>query len=547
MRSIICLPVDFGVNQFGLPSMLGEEIDGAPVLFHTVSRLALSEDYRVVLLFRAGPGAEDQARKAREILAGLPCEYLVSAAPDVPNRDLVLRARLWSLDSWRGGIAGTTYADEAGAPGALREAAERFGAEAVGLMTADSPFADPRLSERMFRWHYDHIRNARVTITAVPPGLAPAIVNVDTLSAMAAANLTLSATMSYKAAKPEKELSATEAHFEADLELRLAPWRLTCHSVRQLAMLRALAAAGVSPRSARSIEVVRALASNRSLVAGDAPRKLEIEPTTRFDVAPFYLREALSARPRAQMGVEAFEKIMASLAPHRDMVVSLEGLGDAMAHPDLPALVAAAKRRALGVHAGTAGRRLDTAAFKALVAARLDILSVAVGAHTEESYGTLYGADGLAGVKAAVEAAYRYRIEEAAAWPLVAAEITKIRALEGDIEPFFDHWMGRSDWPVIRPYNDFAGQLDDFATIHMRTSTRLPCRKIFEELYIDAEGIAWPCRQDIRRTRPLGSAVREGVPALWRSEFMERLRAAQAAGDYGFFPLCKGCGEGYYV
>ena len=81
----------------------------------------------------------------------------------------------------------------------------------------------------------------------------------------------------------------------------------------------------------------------------------------------------------------------------------------------------------------------------------------------------------------------------------------------------------------------------------MRTSARIPCRKIFSELYVDAEGIAYPCRQDIRRRRPLGNTAELDIAFLWHSEFMESLRAAQMAGDYEFFPLCKGCKDWYYV
>ena len=132
-------------------------------------------------------------------------------------------------------------------------------------------------------------------------------------------------------------------------------------------------------------------------------------------------------------------------------------------------------------------------------------------------------------------------------WPLVVAEMTKMRPLEADVEPFHQRWLAGCDWPVIRPFNDRAGQIEDAATIHMRTSARGPCRKIFTEMYIDAEGIAWPCRQDIHRTCPLGSAAREGIGALWNSSFMGELRAAQLAGDFDFFPLCAECKDWYYT
>jgi len=81
----------------------------------------------------------------------------------------------------------------------------------------------------------------------------------------------------------------------------------------------------------------------------------------------------------------------------------------------------------------------------------------------------------------------------------------------------------------------------------MRTSSRIPCRKIFHEMYIDAEGTAYPCRQDIFKTHPLGNAAEEGLGALWRCAFMEELRAAHSRGEYSFFPLCRNCKDWYYV
>jgi hypothetical protein len=139
MSAIICLPVDFETNSLGLPSLLAEEIDGASVLYHTVSRLTLAPGCRAVLLFQESPRSADDVERAREMLGGLDFEIHVSAAADVPNRDFLRRARLFGLDSWRGGLGWTTYYDEDGAPAALAEAAERFNAETVGLITADSP------------------------------------------------------------------------------------------------------------------------------------------------------------------------------------------------------------------------------------------------------------------------------------------------------------------------------------------------------------------------------------------------------------------------
>ncbi len=547
MNAIVCLPVDFETNSLGLPALLHEEIDSAPVLYHTVSRLTLGGGYRVVLVFRDGPGAAADVARAREILADLDCEYLVSGAADVANREFLRRGRLWSLNSWRGGMGWTSYWDEAGRPAALAEAAEKFDADAVGLITPDSPYADPHLASQLLEWHYDRIRKAQVTVTGVPPGLAPAFFSRDVVKAFAKAGLTLAASTAYKPSAPQRDLATTEAHFEADIRLRLAPWRLTAHSPRQLEMMRGLCRLGASPRNATAVDVVEMLGRHSELWSGPVPAKIEIEPTTRTDAAPFYLGEYARSKDAVDMPLEVFDRIVASLAPHRDVLISLEGLGEPMLHDGLAQMVAAAKDAGLlGVHVATGGRLLNEAIFQALADRRLDVLSVHVGAASDQRYERLFGTPGLEKVRAGVEEAFALRRTSEVSWPLIVAEMAKIRPLEADIEPFFDYWLGKCDWPVIRPYNDFAGQITDYATVHMRTSRRVACRKIFNEMYVDATGTAWPCRQDINRTRPLGNVAEEGVAALWHCNFMENLRAAHVAGDYDFFPLCANCKDWYY-
>ncbi|MHC4712555.1 MAG: radical SAM/SPASM domain-containing protein [Planctomycetota bacterium] len=548
MTAAVCLPVDLRENSVGLPSLLEEEIDGAPVLYHTVSRLTLSSDYKVVILLAEGETARDDAERVRTLIGGLECEIMTTGAGDVVNRPFLRRGRLWSLNSWRGGMGWTTYWDEAGSPAALAEAAEKLDADAVGLLTGDSPYADPSLASQLLAWHRERLRKAQVTVTGVPPGLAPAFFSREVIKAYAKQELTLAASVAYNPTRAQRDIASTEAHFEADMGLRTAPWRFTAHSLRQLEMMRALCDLGASVRKASGLDAVVALGGHPELWSGPVPAKIEIEPTTRFDAAPFYLRDYACSRVSSDMPPDVFANIVSSLAPHRDVCLSLEGLGEPLLHEHLVAMVTAAREAGiLGVHIATGGRFLDLSAFRALRDAGLDILSVNVGAAGEDAYQRLFGCEAFAKVAAAVEEVFAERRKSDITWPLIVAEITKLRALDAEVEPFYNHWLGRCDWPVIRPFNDFAGQVEDAATVHMRTSARIPCRRIFNEMFIDAEGTAWPCRQDIHRTRPLGNAAEEGIPALWHCGFMEELREAHSRGDWGFWPLCLACKDWYYT
>ena len=398
MKAIVCLPVDFAQNSLGLPALLGEEVDSASVLYHTVSRLTLTDDFEVVLLFTESQRAEKDVALAREMLSGLDCHYMTSAAADVVNREFLRRGRLWSLQAWRGGMGWTSYWDEAGRPAALLEAAERFDADAVGLITPESVYVDPKLTGEILAWHRNHLRSARVTVADVAVGLAPAFFQRDVLQGFAGEGLTFAAVMSYKPTHPQRDLATTDAHFEADIRLRLVPRRFTLHSLRQLELARELSRLGASPRAASALEVVETYRTHPELWPGAVPEKIEIEATSALGAAPFYLKDFLEHRRATEMPIETFTEIVASIGPHRDLLLTLEGLGDPLLHPRAPQLVAAAREAGfLGVHLATFGGRLDEELFSALQEARLDVLSVHVGASSEEGYKRLFGSAGEGG------------------------------------------------------------------------------------------------------------------------------------------------------
>ena len=123
-------------------------------------------------------------------------------------------------------------------------------------------------------------------------------------------------------------------------------------------MMRALAASGVSPRKASAIEVVRALSGARRALeraaAGEGRGRADDALRRRAAAS----QKRISNRARAtDMTVETLRAIAQPLGAYGDVVMSLEGLGDALLHPDIMRLVAAAKDAGiLGMHVATDGR-----------------------------------------------------------------------------------------------------------------------------------------------------------------------------------------------
>ena len=181
-----------------------------------------------------------------------------------------------------------------------------------------------------------------------------------------------------------------------------------------------------------------------------------------------------SSRGRERHGRSgASARIVEPLGAYGDVVMSLEGLGEPLLHPALPPMVrrprTAASRRPRRHHGAT----LDEAYVRApgRVAPRRAERRP-LGAHADERYKAIFGVDGLdARSQAAVESLLRSRRASAK------------RVADSARGDYQDARGGGGHRAVLRllaralatgrcygRYNDFAGQIDDLATIQLRTS-----------------------------------------------------------------------------
>jgi MoaA/NifB/PqqE/SkfB family radical SAM enzyme len=278
-----------------------------------------------------------------------------------------------------------------------------------------------------------------------------------------------------------------------------------------------------------------------ALYAGRLPRIVDVELTTagRVDFADGPLARELPAR---HMDRELFGKLLADLAAYDDVLLTVGGAGDPLAHPEVFDFLKLARERGIyGLHLETAGPLLDEAAARRLLDLDLDVISVRLGAAAAGTYRQLTGRDDFERTCANIERLAELRRASGREWPYVVVEAAKRVEVEPELLDFFDRWTEKADWAVIRPASDWAGRFPDRAAVHLNLAERLGCRRLMKELVVLGDGTVPVCRLDYAPAEPAGDLRRQSLGELWTSGRIAALRAEQQARKFDGFPLCPRC------
>ncbi|MBI4574729.1 MAG: hypothetical protein HY722_00530 [Planctomycetes bacterium] len=510
------LVADLGLGALGLASRLLEDLAGRPVLRRSAEAMLRSRrlDAAYVACRRG------EADRVRQVLDGLPVEVLEVGEPP-PVRERLRRGRRWAAASWRGGLAGSTAYDEEAHPGALRAALERAGAGAVARFPSAGPYVDSAMVDGLLE-EFAGLKEPIAFFPPAAPGLAAEVYGRELVEALDRTRLTPASVLRLDLDRPDQDPERLGMVPQLATEVMAVNVRLTCDSARGLALCREVARTlGEGSFGTPAADLARLLEGRPELRAGEVPRELSVEPTTRE--APGASGEDLDPE-----GFEAMVRGATALTD--DLLVSLEGRGDPLAAPLLAGLVARARAAgAWGVHVATHGAWLGEESSAALVEAGLDVLSVRLDASTPETYRAVHGEDRYDRVLANLHGFAR---SAGGGGPFLVPVFTKRRDNLHELAGFFEDWYRAEGQAVVRGYETSASTAGDLSAVTLTLPGRGVCEHVLQRMVVRADGSVPYCLRDTEGRRIVGNALVTPVPRLWRGAALEAQRAAHARGDW---------------
>ncbi|GMU81094.1 MAG: hypothetical protein AMXMBFR47_09650 [Planctomycetota bacterium] len=541
MKRIVAVFADFAETFLGGRSHLQTEVGGAPLLSHTLRRAARLGDAVDAILLVVSPRDADIAAE----FVRLGDHRDVAVAPidkgDRPRRRLIRAGRIWGLESWRGTPLGTTYFDEFVHPPAVAAVLSHTDADAVLCVDGHQPLLGVDIARRMLAHHAEQPDEARFVFTQAPPGLAGVLLDRQVCAELCEQQWPLGLILSYRPELPRTDPIMRPTCCRIDAAVARTAARLTGDTVRSREILAGIFDALGAEAAASSVcEHLRAGQVTRS---GPLPVELELELTTRDPLPNTTLRlrgERIPKREFSEIG--GLARILREFGGYDDRLVTLGGHGDPLLHPAFGDVCGAVRRAAiLGLCVVTPLVELPDAALHALFDAPVDLVEIAIDAHTAETYRAVHGRDAFATVLSNIERIEAERRRRQSPQPILVPSLTRCAKTAADLESFFDDWIRRTGTAVIRGYDDMQGRLAPDSLLSLTPPNRTACRQLASRLVLLGDGRATACSRDSHGDLAVGEWTNSPLSEIWQGRELQHLRDRHAAGRWGEIPACGAC------
>ena len=446
--------------------LASELIPGANPLQLCVRRLLRASELDEIVLLSADPA------RARALLGELGDDRRVvfeqaDGGELEARRRGVGSGRIWSAESWRGGIGALVAADEAFEPRSAAEVMGRRNLDAAVFVGDDWALVDPGLTDQLVQRYRSAPRSIRLAFTQAPPGLCGVLLDRSGVASLSDAReqagslATIGGLVGYLPIAPQGDPIAKPVCVQIPGELRSLGVRAIPDSPRRRRAIAGAIARLDDPIEASLDEVTRALAAVENAPI-EHPRRLTLELCTGRLLGGVWgeqLRGGEQPHEREMMPIATIHALLTQLAEDApDATLTLHGDGDPLMHPRALEVVRTAREVGVAsVHLRTDLARIgdDPDALDALLRSGVDVISVDLLAATAQTYEALTGTNRFEAVSRGV----REMIERRKALgslagmerPWIVPRITRVdRALE-DIERFHDTWIMACGASVIDP------------------------------------------------------------------------------------------------
>ncbi len=548
MKVIATIQADLDETTLGTRSRLADELGGVSILRRTVQRAV--EAKRIEEVYVLCP-VEQHARCAA-MLEGVGAIVRKFDAPPAPWASLVQTARKWSLESWRGGVGGTTCFDEYTDACLINGLIAELDVDAVLSVPPAAPLFDPVLADRMIEHYCENEDVTRLTFTQAPPGIAGILLEAALVTELAEKGIPIGWTFSYKPDTPAKDLVFQPSCCEIPAGLRYAVGRLSADTDRATQRVKALISEHDNPDPAT---IGAWLAEHEATTVEPMPREVEIELTTD-DPHPHALLTPRGDRvdSRGPVDPAVVERVVQNICRYDDALLVLGGFGDPLRHPQFRRVLEVIRSVRHNGH-GLYGLAIRTAAvdlsddhIDAIISHGVDILDVTLDAWTPQLYGELQAPNDpqsadLDAVVRNLDRLAEIRQQRRTVKPAVVPEMAKARENVHELDDFHDGWLRRVGAVAITGYSHHAAQCEDRRVINMAPSPRIACRRLRSRCVVLADGRVTACDQDFNGLHTAGWIGEQSLEELWTGASFSRLRSAHRRDNLDATPLCTGCDE----
>lgn len=229
-----------------------------------------------------------------------------------------------------------------------------------------------------------------------------------------------------------------------------------------------------------------------------------------------------------------FKKIIDEGAEYRLPSIKLNYRGEPLLHPQLPEMVAYAKRKGIiEVQFNTNGLLLSKKKIGELLDAGLDRIIFSFDGATRETYERIRRGSNYERVINNIETMVKMRNERGLKRPSVRVQMVKMKENECEVEDFLKMWMPIANRVAINIEREPLGTQKELE--------HFPCPQLWQRLMVCWNGEVRMCCGDWPGEIVLGNARDSTIYELWHSEKLNQIRELHSHGRFNEIPICAQC------
>ena len=355
-------------------------------------------------------------------------------------------AQRWS-DGWRGGLLSTTPFDAGFHPAAAKMLLDATDASGLVLVDPSSALLDEALIDELIthaRCVDPHQCRPGLFFSPAAPGLNGMLLRRDLVGELAKGSRLPGKLLSYDPRSPIIDPLGAEYcyHLEPTISRSLGDFRLRSNAQIHWA-----------EEELTEGTIAEALCEQAKRSPRQAPIELNIDATTQRHTQPIWLKK----QGGSTLHFEMVERVMRYAATQADdLRLTFGGRGDPLCWPHLWKAIDLAKSLEItAIHVETdllpAGDDLAK-----LLTAGVEIVSVHLPAMSAATYEQVMGTNSLAETLAAMSQLMMARDRLGGPTPLIVPTFVKTQTNTGEMETWYDQWLGATGSAVVRGPDAFG-------------------------------------------------------------------------------------------
>lgn len=283
---------------------------------------------------------------------------------------------------------------------------------------------------------------------------------------------------------------------------------------------------------------------NIKLVSGDFPRRITLEITNRCNLSCTFCPRKWMPDPQGNMDVKMAKGLIDEMTDKLPVTLVPFFRGEPLLHPDWIEIILYAKKKGLGpIQFTTNAALMDQKASEAIIDAGIDFISFSMDTIDPILYERTRRGAVYEKVLRNILCLLDLREKRGSRFPEIQVSAVETSLHRKGMDAFVDFWRSRVDKVRVYVEHSVDGHPGSIPQELPTIETRLPCKKVFEEMVIYWNGEVALCNHDWMRSslEHIGTVSRENIFWIWKNSRYAEIRKSHLTGNVLGIPPCDHC------